>query len=464
MRCTMIAILASFYITTAYAAGLAEDLRRATTIEAVQPPDSLIESIEHRPDEDAPEVFFTTDFTKQQLPYQLTNVLVENDLPYYPYYALKEGSNHVMHPMALGRFLLRNANGTKAEDLKQAALNIAYELPNGGLAWYYPRHYRVARMLGSKLKYSSISQGTILAGLTEMAAAHGDPTFRDAKAAFEAMRWPYEKGGVNLANRAVLEMPSFSGPPEIILNGWIDALLHIQDYAETTGNVEAREFFKRNVEFLAEIVANFDADSARISRYSDVSPYRIKVTLSRPGDVDTLELLYLPRIDGLPSIRVPLERTADADNFSPYENQIWRQNGRIAFVWASCSQHYDTILVSRSDEMVAEVDSGIVSRRQSTPGKGGTIVVKESGVDGDFRYVTFNKGDGLICGYPTNFSKGGKYNYYHVYHIVGLMLLAASPEVEAETATILNKGIRIFWLIGSYHDDGTNHQLSGLPG
>ena len=25
-------------------------------------------------------------------------------------------------------------------------------------------------------------------------------------------------------------------------------------------------------------------------------------------------------------------------------------------------------------------------------------------------------------------------------------------------------GIRIFWLIGSYHDDGTNHQLSGLPG
>ena len=26
------------------------------------------------------------------------------------------------------------------------------------------------------------------------------------------------------------------------------------------------------------------------------------------------------------------------------------------------------------------------------------------------------------------------------------------------------KGIRIFWLIGSYHDDGTNHQLSGLPG
>ncbi|WP_313474502.1 hypothetical protein, partial [Stutzerimonas kunmingensis] len=28
----------------------------------------------------------------------------------------------------------------------------------------------------------------------------------------------------------------------------------------------------------------------------------------------------------------------------------------------------------------------------------------------------------------------------------------------------LEAGIRIFWLIGSYHDDGTNHQLSGLPG
>jgi len=32
----------------------------------------------------------------------------------------------------------------------------------------------------------------------------------------------------------------------------------------------------------------------------------------------------------------------------------------------------------------------------------------------------------IICGYPTNFKKDGNKNYYHVYHVVSLMLTALS--------------------------------------
>ncbi|HHQ6979023.1 TPA: hypothetical protein ACSTQ4_000076 [Pseudomonas aeruginosa] len=44
--------------------------------------------------------------------------------------------------------------------------------------------------------------------------------------------------------------------------------------------------------------------------------------------------------------------------------------------------------------------------------------------------------------------------------------LKTTGDVAARTQFAIKNllGIRIFWLIGSYHDDGTNHQLSGLPG
>jgi len=81
-------------------------------VEAVQPSNELIEKLEHKPSVEDPGVRASTDFTHDELPYQLTDVLISDNLPYYPYYALKEGANHVVHPMALGRFLLRNAEAS----------------------------------------------------------------------------------------------------------------------------------------------------------------------------------------------------------------------------------------------------------------------------------------------------------------------------------------------------------------
>jgi hypothetical protein len=53
------------------------------------------------------------------------------------------------------------------------------------------------------------------------------------------------------------------------------------------------------------------------------------------------------------------------------------------------------------------------------------------------RAVKLGPEDGFICGYPTNFSKGGTTNYYHVYHVVALMMLALGGEVPVHEARVM---------------------------
>jgi hypothetical protein len=80
-----------------------------------------------------------------------------------------------------------------------------------------------------------------------------------------------------------------------------------------------------------------------------------------------------------------------------------------------------------------EIGVGEYSRKSSTPGLGGKKISKSGESIGDnLTAISFGAEDGLICGFPTNFSKGGKENYYHVYHVVGLLLLAMDDHVSPE--------------------------------
>jgi hypothetical protein len=417
----------------------------AITIDAVQPGPELIDKIEARVTATDADVRMPTQLTNDEMPEQRLNLLLRSHTPYFNYYAQLEKEVYVIHPMRMGAFLVRNAQSTISDKLVKGVLSIAYELPNGGLAWYYPRHFKVARMLGRRLKYSAISQGTLMAGLAAQAKANPDIDKGLSKAAFRALLWPYERGGVNLADRAVLEMPLFAGPPEIILNGWIDALLHTRDYAEAMHDDEAIAFFRRNIGFLVDILPLFDCRDAQISRYSDLSPYRAKISVARPEDVNTLEVLYRARIDGLPSIRVPLEKTHDPNNFSPYENQILRQSGRNAFVWLSCSQLYETIVVAKSTSLSAEINTGVLDRKQASPGIYGKVVKFESLEENGKRYFSFSSNREFFGGYPTNFAKNAVENFYHVYHIVALLLLAVGKHIQ-QTEREIFVGWALRWI------------------
>jgi hypothetical protein len=225
-------------------------------------------------------------------------------------------------------------------------------------------------------------------------------------------------------------MPSFSGPPEIILNGWLDAIMHIYDYSQISGDQEALSFFNDNVEFLAKVLPNFDAKESKLSRYSDLSPYRARIQLASAEDVKKLKILYRSKLQELPSIIVPLKMTEDKSNFSIYENQIVHQNGKTIHLWISCSQLYDTIIICNTNSMSAEIAKGVIDHQKATPGNIGEKFVFEAKKEDDISYIDIESNKNFICGYPTNFSKFGKFNYYHVYHVVGLMMIALADDVK----------------------------------
>lgn len=430
-------------------------IRRATTIRPEQPTASLTHTIEDSVAKGEPNVRPLGAFSAEDFPRRGADALIKENYPYFSYHTQKDPSRYIAHPMRCGKFLLDNVDGARALNLAEAIIDRAHTLPNSGLAWYYPRHYRLSRMLGTKLKYSAISQGTMLAGFAGLAKRYPDRGLNIAKQVFLALAWPFQYGGVNLNDVAVLEMPSFAGPPEIILNGWIDALLHIRDYGKIVSDKEALDLFQRNVAFLAKILPCFDCREARISRYSDLSPYRAKVTLAKPQDVSSLRLLYIPRLQELTPILVPLaSRERNGDEFSIYENHIFSQNGRSAHVWLSCSQLYDTVLISDSRSMEVSLHAGVIDRKKATPGHLGEMVRKRSVSSDHPAFIAFRPDrDDLICGYPTNFAKDGRENFYHSYHVVSLLLLAIGDYVSDEQRRVMARWA-LEWL-----DDMTSIQL-----
>jgi len=352
------------------------------------------------------------------------HILVDG-VPYFPYPYIKDKKGYSFHPMALGKYIKNNAESLDLD----AILNTSVILPNYGMAWFYPDNYLNLRMQGPYWKYSCISQGTILAGLTRIGESGGD--FSLASSAFIGMLYPFYDGGINLEDRALLEMPSYLAAPEIVLNGWLDSLFNMSDYAHTTQDPAAIELLYKNYSFLAEIIANFDDEEHKLSRYSDLCPYKVRIYFDKAnkGFIGDFQVLYKPKVPGLKAILIPL-RQLQQDTLSIYDNQIVKATDSYMDVYISISGLYDTFLVSDID-FTCSIRAGSVNPSSTTPGSSGIAqLAKAEDISGK-RVVDFSKlFNGLIAGYPTPFSKYGKYNYYHVYHIVALMLMAKDDLVS----------------------------------
>jgi len=408
------------------------DLNRAINpVNTVQPSPEIIEIISTTFSKEDNSVLHPQDFSAEELPWRSSDTIFKDLIPYYPYLYLPEDKDYVFHPMELGRFLVRNKDSTIIDKFTEAILKTAVKLPNNGLAWYYPNYFQVERMRGGELKYSCISQGLILAGFTKLGLEVNDNYFKTAKLVFKGMQFPFNLGGINLEGVSLLEMPSYRSAPEIILNGWIDTLLHINDYRIVTGDAEARDFLVKNLNFLVKIIDNFDISEFNISRYSCASPYCIKIILDEDAESTSVRILYQPKYEELEPLIIDLEASTDSSSVtSIYDNHIINRNGNIINAWVSCNQLYDTIVISSSGNMKVEFDVGTLSRLQTTPGSGGEHIILQSRPINTELYKSYINLDEvthkIICGYPTNFKKDGNKNYYHVYHVVSLMLTALS--------------------------------------
>ena len=132
-------------------------------------------------------------------------------------------------------------------ELLNTIRKVGIELPNGGLAFYYPNHYPLNRMRGPDLVYSAISQSEILAGFLKLyQQSDTDASKLVLDRVKQAMFFNHLDGGIDLGV-AQLELPLFRSNPEIILNGWLHALLQLNDYAIVMNDSEIASYVENNL-------------------------------------------------------------------------------------------------------------------------------------------------------------------------------------------------------------------------
>ena len=352
------------------------------------------------------------------------NTIVVDGVPFAQYWQLDEPDKYVFHPMVWGRYVFENDDPAFAARLPELVGRTGHDLPDGSVAFYYPNHYPLNRMSGPDLMYSAISQSELLAGFVAAADRSGsDEVARIAERVLGGLLFPYESGGVNLDGLALLEFPLFRSNPEIILNGWLHALLHLNDWAIVHDDAEAARILERNLEFLVSNHAVWYDGARNVSRYSDTSPFR--AVLEGARDDQSYRVFFDAR-NGLlrDYVHAPVD---DPDGeYSGYDTRFVSRKGRTATLGTTCSGLFDTVIASDA-AFSLRFRPHVFDPTRATPSLGdGETIIESSEVGGGFHEVRIEAGTpGLICGYPTNFAKANGRNFYHGQHIVALSYLAA---------------------------------------
>ena len=364
----------------------------------------------------------------------LNSELVIGGIPYTKYWQNKH-NNYIFHPMRFGRYISKIMENNEWRNLfPEIVRKIGIRLPNNSIAFYYPKYYSLGRMKGPDLTYSAISQAEILAGVIRYDQLEKSTESKKlVNAIKESLFFPYEQGGVELAGIAQLEIPLFRGNPEIVLNGWLHALIHLNDFAILYKDSKTRDYIRESLKFFADNYQAWYDEQRNISLYSDTSPHRVFLKVKKKVDTPKLFVVYQAKDKKLPNYIFELGED-EGEKYSLFDNKIYAietKSNRFRMT-LNCSRLYETKVVS-SDSFTLSVRDGGYSPTGSAPdGVGGrwndieSFKIRNGMYEVDFKL----KDRELICGYPTNFAKYTGKNYYHVYHIVALLYLALTPSFD----------------------------------
>ena len=382
-------------------------------------------------------IVFLSDFDEDEYVEIGSKLALVNEIPYHRYWQLDRDDAYAFHPSHLGGVLttLAISDLDLLSNVYHRALEFSIVLPNGGRTWYYPEVYPINRMAGPMIQYSALSQGSLLSAAMHMRESGGEEYSHFLDSIAKGMILDYHEGGVLWQEEIFLELPIYYSPPEVILNGWIDALLSYSDYVEHYPSEENRKIFEASTTAMAEMLGQFDDRDRRLSLYSNTTPLRVFLDKSEPEQ--SFEIDFLSRREPFPDYEIELLEIdqimfGGESQYSSFNTQILHDNGSTVTATLSCNQNYDTI-VSSEHPFDVRFSTGVYDNGRAAPAVGGENIHLESiQRDGLFVLHLDENRDRLFCGYPTNFAKTGGENFYHQYHIVGLLYLASGANISEE--------------------------------
>ncbi|GAA5645585.1 hypothetical protein [Vibrio proteolyticus] len=349
--------------------------------------------------------------------------ILKDNVPYANYWQLKDPNKYVFHPMVFGRYVFNNVGNPEFRNKLYNITNYAgVDLPNGGTGFYYPNHYPLNRMKGPDIIYSSISQSEILAGYLKNYLIEQSPKSKDLLLKVKkALFLHHSEGGVDLGI-AQLELPLFHSNPEIILNGWLHAILHLNDYALVMNDKEISDYIHKNLNFFVKYHDVWYDSKRNITRYSDTSPHRVQ--LYKTYKDQEFDVIFESKIKELSNYHVkPIYDIAR--KYGAYDTTMTSVKDNVNTMMLNCSGFYNTYVTS-SQPFSMKVKEGGYSPVRATPDGTGFWKTIESYKKNEIFIAKLDIDDGeLICGYPTNFSKANKKNFYHMQHIVALLYIAS---------------------------------------
>lgn len=384
------------------------------------------------------------------------------EIPYSKYQGVLQ-----FHPGRIGGYMTSSRLSKTLPITARNLLDYAVELPNGGLAFYYPKT-STARLQVNEPVYSGIAQGQILAGymrlIRDKVPQNGPRGWHEiAERIALSMMFPFEEGGVCVDGDIILETPNFRACPETILNGWIDALIHFYDYLQFAPSKTNREFFERNIAALCEMLPDFDDAEAQLSLYSNLCPYVFQAHFRKSrgsAPPPRVRVEYVPVRSGragyvIPELWIPGSGMRDCI----YENKIGKTGPATMDMSLSACSLYDIVIAIDADCTRLSYDPGTYNETSTVPRR---TLLKRSlapALAFDGRSTTFvvrAAEDRLMAGCPTNFHKKNE-NFYHSYHITALYEVAITASDPAQRKLIAACADR--WL--GYIKSAKHHHLMG---
>lgn len=366
------------------------------------------------------------------------NFLIIDEIPLIKYWQSKIQDRYVLHPMALGKYLLKQNANYNENLLKKLVNSIGATLPNGGLAFFYPKKYQLIRMIGPDYFYSSISQSEILSGMMAVDKRIAtDYSNQILEATIQGLFLDHFKGGVNLSGVAQLELPLFRSNPEIILNGWLHALIRLNDYSLIYKKRYVSDYISRNLKFFIENSHAWYDKKKNISRYSDTSPYLVRITSKVPINNFKFNTAYISKNKKLSNYLITPDFEVQSKR-GYYDNHVSfiDEKSRSLGLYLNCSQFFRTKIIANAPFSI-KLNSTGYNTTESIPDRSGVEV--EFSSQNSYHRNNYHvldlklNDDQFICGYPTNFAKANKKNYYHIQHVVALLLLANFGNFEDES-------------------------------